>query len=686
MDDQLFGSVMAQDQDGDPGIADVLESFDNNPAPLVGVSTTVLSDRKRTQITKIHTIRVIGYHVYETFSTGNAKSILDDQKALRDKFTTKKDYKIEVKDSEGTVVCTFANCKLIDIVFEEGSYTHYGKFVASFESTQLASDKIESLQYTLDFTDNPDMGYVDSNGGIVTASYITASEKIVATGKNIDDVISSVKSNHMLTDGDNVRIAGDGRLFQVRNLRSSSNGTVVTEGTVSTEQTMVLIPSNLNQDLVCGINIEVSRTYNQGPATITLSGTALNCSSGSTPYSSFKSFEDNIFLYAKNFDGLMPREYVRDVRQGGSLSNTNRDQKGSEIGRDIGIDNQTGMINFTYVYEICKSYFVSNAVYERITENIQRSTPTFAIIPVIGKTNGPVLQSTYSRTENTKEVNIEVVFAEGHDNYTERESVDNLIVSYVPTGNVAVVGDVQESYNPTERKYTLTMSWIYSDAIFEAHNMKFDENGGTGQIRVDTNIMSEAEFDQRYEVVKWEMDTDRNKGFGGYDNDLFSVSGTGKKATITADEELDFESRDSYVIRVRCKVKLKPITTPPEERFLHLTLRIFPDDIEERQNEESVEDIILITNTTMYTPAPKNMIIGVLHLQQDPDERHGKTRSLDGGVEYFVVGSNTFKTIGNKLVTGEEYDGDANTEESVTVKAIAPDGTTYQRDITITVL
>ena len=88
----------------------------------------------------------------------------------------------------------------------------------------------------------------------------------------------------------------------------------------------------------------------------------------------------------------------------------------------------------------------------------------------------------------------------------------------------------------------------------------------------------------------------------------------------------------------------------------------------------------------MYTPAPKNMIIGVLHLQQDPDERHGKTRSLDGGVEYSVVGDAAFKTIGNKLVTGEEYDGDAGTEESVTVKAIAPDGTTYQRDITITVL
>jgi len=685
MDKELFGAVKPQDEDGDGEIFDVIESFENNPAPLVGVSTAAFVDRKREGLTKVHTVRVIGYHVYETFSEDNAKSILEEQKGLRDKFTNNKEYKIQIKDKGGSVVSTFSNCRLLDIVFEEGAYTHYGKFVASFESTQLDTDNIIDLNYSLDMSQDYSMGYVDTNGAIVSDSYYTCSESITATGLNVDDVIKSIKDDHMLSDGDTVKAAGDGRVFNVRKLQGSRNNVVVTGAEVTVEQTMILIPSALKQDLVCGLSVEISRSYNSGPAVITISGTALSCDEDTTPYESFKDFEDNIFFYARDFEGLLDSEYVRDVRGGGGLSNTDRNKKGSEISRDIGIDNQTGAITFSYQYEVTKSYFVSNAVYERISEDIQRSTPTFAIVPVLGKTNGPVLQSTYSRTENQKTVNIEVVFAEGYDNITEKASVDNVIASYIPEGNVAVVGDVQESYNPSERKYTLSMSWIYTDPIFNLIERKFDEDGGLVKIKLNQEMMTAAEYNRRYQFVEWKMDEDENDAFGGYDNEKFTVSGGGiEQAILSSLGELNFETRDSYVCRVKAVGNIKPLPSfgsPPEQKNFHMTIRVFPDD--KNEDAEDPETVILLSNKTMYTPAPKNMIVGILSYNGEPDERHGKTRSVDREVKFEGSGS-IFKVVGNKLMTSEKYEGEAG-EKSATIEAKI-NGSTYSKTFTITVL
>ena len=112
-----------------------------------------------------------------------------------------------------------------------------------------------------------------------------------------------------------------------------------------------------------------------------------------------------------------------------------------------------------------------------------------------------------------------------------------------------------------------------------------------------------------------------------------------------------------------------------------MTIRVFPDD--KNEDAEDPETVILLSNKTMYTPAPKNMIVGILSYDGEPDERHGKTRAVDRQVE-FKSGGGIFKVIGNKLMTADKYEGAAGEKQATITAKI--NGSTYTKTFTITVL
>lgn len=125
-----------------------------------------------------------------------------------------------------------------------------------------------------------------------------------------------------------------------------------------------------------------------------------------------------------------------------------------------------GQVTYEYEYNSIPSPCIQGALSENITVTDDAATKVIAIIPVLGRAKGPVMQDIGTVKEKRRTLTIEVVMPTnmesvicGSGAVTPTVSVD--ISPYAPQGSPVYLESDQTQWSPSTGHYTRTVSWIY---------------------------------------------------------------------------------------------------------------------------------------------------------------------------------------------------------------------------------
>lgn len=127
--------------------------------------------------------------------------------------------------------------------------------------------------------------------------------------------------------------------------------------------------------------------------------------------------------------------------------------------KTIGRNKITGVITFSYNYND-NTVFVPNSISSSLTindENEYGDVQIIAILPIIAKTNGPVIQNMGTTPEKKRSVTLEAVMKP--EFRTTRPNVASIVNNYKPS-NSYITSRV-ENWQPGNGTYSLNIEWTY---------------------------------------------------------------------------------------------------------------------------------------------------------------------------------------------------------------------------------
>lgn len=147
----------------------------------------------------------------------------------------------------------------------------------------------------------------------------------------------------------------------------------------------------------------------------------------------------------------------------------------------LGTNFTAGEITYNLQFDNRPTNIFSGVLSENITINDTYPGDVFAVIPVLGRETGPILQYIGGRTEYKRDVGIEIVLDYSDIGYGEKRAnligkkpslneplktdLLNLIGELSPKNEVGIRKYFQspptENWNPKEGRYSLNLSWTY---------------------------------------------------------------------------------------------------------------------------------------------------------------------------------------------------------------------------------
>jgi hypothetical protein len=143
-----------------------------------------------------------------------------------------------------------------------------------------------------------------------------------------------------------------------------------------------------------------------------------------------------------------------------------------------------GQITYSLEFDNRPYNYFSGILAENISVNDTYPGDVFAVIPVIGRKTGPILQYIKGRTEYNRSVNIELLldytdlpYNSGRNFLMYKPSINSqigtdlkkLIHDLSPSGEPNVtqffLNPPTETWSPKEGRYTLNLNWIYEKSI-----------------------------------------------------------------------------------------------------------------------------------------------------------------------------------------------------------------------------
>ena len=155
---------------------------------------------------------------------------------------------------------------------------------------------------------------------------------------------------------------------------------------------------------------------------------------------------------------------------------------GSPNSISLGTNRVTGEITYSVEYDNRPTSYFDSVVYENISVNDTYPGDVYAVIPVLGRPTGPILQYSFGRTEYKRDLSIEFMIDAQHLGYATssrtgllytkpslttpyKNQIDNLIGMMSPASEPGIrkyfLNPPQESWNPKEGIYSITCSWTY---------------------------------------------------------------------------------------------------------------------------------------------------------------------------------------------------------------------------------
>jgi hypothetical protein len=149
----------------------------------------------------------------------------------------------------------------------------------------------------------------------------------------------------------------------------------------------------------------------------------------------------------------------------------------------LGSNEINGEITYSIEFDNRPINYFTNVIAENISINDNYPGDLFAVIPVIGRQTGPILQYLKNRTEYRRDLNIELIVDINNIDITQRSSsllkpslnlptsveLQALIRELSPLNEPNVVKyflkPPAETWSPMDGRYNLTLSWEYEKSI-----------------------------------------------------------------------------------------------------------------------------------------------------------------------------------------------------------------------------
>jgi hypothetical protein len=225
----------------------------------------------------------------------------------------------------------------------------------------------------------------------------------------------------------------------------------ISEGSYSVTETWSASRSNAAIELDVNIEIDQNDTvsitvegtitgYDESPASSTVIRKIENAELA------FQTVKDNAYAFAlSNYSTL---------GVSGQLSNVVRSSS-------IGKNKKNGTITFNFSYNDLP-VLINGAKNTNISvnyDNDQYRVETVAIIPVIARSNGPVIQKMKTSKERRRSVQLDAVMSK--NNRTTKPDGYSVVVVYAPVGPNLAIQSYVENWEPQTGNYSLSVEWIY---------------------------------------------------------------------------------------------------------------------------------------------------------------------------------------------------------------------------------
>lgn len=463
--------------------------------------------------------------------------ILSRQNELREYFSRDGLY-IEILDIDSNSPQLSFYAKVNSVSFEEGIYVDICRYTISLtadylidkqnnvtidgitqssgvdlpvSSRQTVAELFAASGLIEDFNDTWSIETDESNGSIVAGKFVPRSYRLTrsmtATGKNIygiplDNPISPQRKEAWQHAQDFIKAHVDpsGAIY------GSTFTDVLSSGFLG-------IPSGFS-----GFNHIRSENLDKAAGTYSVSDTYILSPSGEKALESYnlsiQSGRDNPFTKVSidgNIKGLSPLEasgylssglietpYDHAYSKYLQISNSGQFGVGCDVYKrannttasnlnaqpnsiSLGINEVNGEITYNLEFDNRPTNYFSGVLSESINVNDTYPGDVFAVIPVIGRATGPVLQYIGGRTEYKRDINIEILIDYtdiGYDNNRTsfmltkpslnepiRSQLSTLVNDLSPATEPYIrkyfLNPPAESWSPKEGRYTLSLSWVY---------------------------------------------------------------------------------------------------------------------------------------------------------------------------------------------------------------------------------
>jgi len=516
-------------------------SYTLSPTPFISISAVPLRNKNaffgiRYNITLNGTI-VSG-------SPSNDEGLSPSQASLADIITTQKNLtscfggdgtnmpKIEITPAGNDSKISF-RVRLESINFEEGTYVQTCKYtinlVSEVESSgvddaDITQDLLEDFNETWSFEIDNNHSYADTDGNNpLSARSFIATRTITATGRNFptrsltqsatdaqSDVISDqpydkpawmqamahiqnyanpetttnvTKITEMLAyDRSRLGTFLDATYNQYNHARTSSVDKGA--GTVTVTDTWVLAPASAlaleNYDL------SISSSKDSPYVKVSIQGSVKGLAGAGF---SDADYATNALIGSPYGQALAHYKSISNNTQYGDscsiykrVSNAVSQTLNSQpLSISLGINERSGEITYNVEFDNRPSNYFTDVMYENISVNDTYPGDVFAVIPVLGRPVGPILQFTFGRTEYRRDITIEMILKHTQLGYDKGRGsllltkpsvtdpmateLENLIAMLSPANEPGIrkyfLSPPTESWNPKEGRYTLSLGWTY---------------------------------------------------------------------------------------------------------------------------------------------------------------------------------------------------------------------------------
>lgn len=614
--------------------------------PLVETKTSYLVDRSfRNQATATHTLvftgKILGFTETSDIDERShqaVKEIFEAQANMRDKLRGNKFWHIKLERS-GQTLCEFANCRVKSIDFAAGRYYNSADYTITFESTDLALDELENFSSSMEINSTEGMGYFQAGNIISTNHYAV---KFTNKGSSLAAHRAAQALRLIgLSNDDEVFVAGDSRTFLAKNVREGNSSINISTGEVSIEYSCILVPNDVETRFIVGLSTDLNRS-NGSMTTVSANGQLASLSQSLSAVEAFYIFQESLYGIVKNTAGLTSNEQVRNAVS--PLDNYDSTKAGSEGDHSLSYDEHTNTISYSYEYEVGQKYRLTNTLKEKINIDIERPKSVIARIPTMGKSNGPILQSMSASTAGKKTLSIDAVFVRGKNFNTEYASLEQLIIDETPQADVAFRLAIQDSWERNTNVAKASLEWIFSDsylyprdqsnAVITNFVLPEDKDCGYTLGNVGITDMWDGGFTTSYFLVNTESGAKAQRavnegnatihpGYGAYHNDKFSITSGGTLTSNVCGEELSYENRNVYLVRVGCTVT----RTRDAKTFTYYgVFRILVGPVDERSTADNSypemhvgePEVLMVSNQSVRTYAPIGSVVAKVELA-DPD-------------------------------------------------------------------